>query len=281
MTCMNGECWQKYASKVGEAWVLSVPWVRSWVSHQLIWFFINNFTFFTYIFYIYALYECIVWERKMSTEPRQSAYGFRNSDFENFFHVITESWDILFSWFVLTFLVLCSVRGQRLISLTCLKFFRGLCCSYENTLLLPRELVLLELTGSGCMWEGWLPASALQAVTWLDSRLLAWLVWNGAIPRALLHKGWGGCGGCFFNCGNHGIQHMFWLAALFLLTSVYAIINLTTQMPYYSCYFLVLKNTHPSFNLEVSLRIRVVVPNTLSISSGTHTILLSHTFPAV
>lgn len=68
------------------------------------------------------------------------------------------------------------------------------------------------------MWEGLLPASALRAVTQRGSELVAWLVWNGAIPKVPLHKvigGGGCCSSCFF-MENHGIQHMFWLMILFI-----------------------------------------------------------------
>lgn len=121
------------------------------------------------------------------------------------------------------------------------------------------------VTGSGCMWEGLLPCSAPQAMTWLDSELFAWLVWNSAIPKAPLHKSHWGQGGIVvivsLTVENHGIQHVFWLTILFHGSAVHAIrlsslwITSTGAVLFLKGLYIVLKNTYPSFNLEVSQRI--------------------------
>lgn len=74
---------------------------------------------------------------------------------------------------------------------------------------------------------------------------------------------------------------MFWLTSLFYRSAVYAIrllscwISNTDALLLFERLFMVLKNTYPSFRLEPK-SLWVVAPSRLSISDGTHAILLPH-----
>lgn len=117
-------------------------------------------------------------------------------------------------------------------------------------------------TGSGRMWEGFLPCFCFAGCDMTGFRTLHGYFGTVPFPKhPYIRPLGGGCGGCFFKVTD-GIQHALANSPCHrsAIQAIRCLNSSTTQAPPHCSskrLSKVLKYTYPSFNLEVSLRIWV------------------------